>query len=158
MPYIIDGNNLIGSSRDISLDDKDAREKIVNLIRKFQESKNTKITVVFDGEPSGGLVKNPVSAKLTVVFPRYGNTADDEIKRILSGYHQINDVIMVSSHRELKKFAKEKGAKTRNSIEFYYELKKTHYISGKKEETLKRINTSLSQNEIENWMKIFNQK
>lgn len=158
MPYIIDGNNLIGSTRDISLDDKDAREKIINLIRKFQESKNTKITVVFDGEPSGGLVKNPVSTKLTVVFPHYGNTADDEIKRILSGYHQINDVIMVSSDRELKKFAKEKGAKTRNSIEFYYELKKTHYISGKKEETLKRINTSLSQNEIENWMKIFNQK
>ena len=60
MPYIIDGNNLIGSSRDISLDDKDAREKIVNLIRKFQESKNTKITVVFDGEPSAGLVKNLV--------------------------------------------------------------------------------------------------
>jgi len=158
MPYIIDGNNLIGSTRDIALDDKDAREKIVTLIRKFQESKNTKVTVVFDGEPSGGLVKNHASAKLTVVFPHYGNTADDEIKRILSGYHQINDVILVSSDRELKKFAKEKGAKTRNSIEFYYELKKTHYISGKKEETLKRINTSLSQNEIENWMKIFNQK
>lgn len=158
MPYIIDGNNLIGSSRDISLDDKDAREKLVNLIRKFQESKNTKITVVFDGDPGGAGLKNAISAKLTVVFPRYGNTADDEIKRILNGYHQLNEVILVSSDRELKKFAKDKGAKTRNSIEFYYELKKSHYLSGKKEETLKRINTSLSQNEIENWMKIFNQK
>jgi predicted RNA-binding protein with PIN domain len=158
MAYIIDGNNLIGSSRDISLDDKDAREKLVNLIRKFQESKNAKITVVFDGDPGGSQLKNAISAKLTVVFPRYGNTADDEIKRILNGYHQPNDVVLVSSDRELKKFAKEKGAKTRNSIEFYYELKKSHYLSGKKEETLKRINTSLSQNEIENWMKIFNQK
>ncbi|MCK5220283.1 MAG: NYN domain-containing protein, partial [Candidatus Aminicenantes bacterium] len=51
MPYIIDGNNLIGSSPDISLEDSNSRKEIVAIVKKFQKKKNSKIIVVFDGEP-----------------------------------------------------------------------------------------------------------
>jgi predicted RNA-binding protein with PIN domain len=91
-----------------------------------------------------------------VVYPRYGLTADDEIKRILDGYQQLKEIILVSTDRELKKYAKEKGARTINSIEFYFTLKKAFLSQGKKEETLKRVNTRVSQNEVEQWLKIFN--
>jgi predicted RNA-binding protein with PIN domain len=156
MAYIIDGNNLIGSAPDFSLADPESRGKIVSLIRKFQESKNTKITVVFDGEPQGSELKNPISAKLIVVYPRYGLTADDEIKRILDNYQQLKEVVLVTTDRELKKYAREKGARTINSIEFFFTLKKAFLFQGKKEETLKRVNTRVSQNEVEQWLKIFN--
>ena len=156
MAYIIDGNNLIGSAPDFSLADPESRGKMVSFIKKFQESKNTKITVVFDGEPQGSELKNPINAKLTVVYPRYGLTADDEIKRILDNYQQLKEVILVTTDRELKKYAKEKGARTINSIEFYFTLKKAFLSQGKKEETLKRVNTRVSQNEVEQWLKIFN--
>jgi predicted RNA-binding protein with PIN domain len=126
MAYIIDGNNLIGSAPDFSLVDPESRGK------------------------------NPINAKLTVVYPRYGLTADDEIKRILDGYQQLKEIILVSTDRELKKYAKEKGARTINSIEFYFTLKKAFLSQGKKEETLKRVNTRVSQNEVEQWLKIFN--
>ena len=156
MAYIVDGNNLIGSAPDFSLGDPESRGKMVSLIRKFQESKNTKITVVFDGEPQGSELKNPINAKLTVVYPRYGLTADDEIKHILDNYQQLKEIVLVTTDRELKKYAKDKGARTINSIEFYFTLKKAFLSQGKKEETLKRVNTRVSQNEVEQWLKIFN--
>jgi predicted RNA-binding protein with PIN domain len=155
MAYIVDGNNLIGSAPDFSLGDPESRAKMVSLVRKFQESKNTKITVVFDGEPQGSELKNPINPKLTVVYPRYGLTADDEIKRLLDNFQQLREVIVVTTDRELKKYAKDKGARTINSIEFYFTLKKAFLSQGKKEETLKRVNTRVSQNEVEQWLKIF---
>ncbi len=156
MPYIIDGNNLIGCAPDFSLADPEARSKMVSIIKKFQESKNTKVTVVFDGAPQGSELRNPINSKLTVVYPRYGLSADDEIKRILENYRQVKETILVTADRELKTFAKDMGIRTLNSIEFFYTLKKTSVSHGKKEETLKRVNTRVSQNEVEQWLKIFN--
>jgi len=158
MPYIIDGNNLIGSAPDFSLGDPDSRGKMVSIIRKFQESKNTKVTVVFDGEPQGSERHNPISAKLLVIYPRYGLGADDEIKHILENYQNVKETVLVTTDRELKAFAREKGVRTVNSIEFYYTLKKASASQGKKEETLKRVNTRVSQNEVEQWLKIFSDK
>ncbi len=158
MPYIIDGNNLIGCAPDLSLADPEARGKIVSIIRKFQESKNTKVTVFFDGEPQGSERLNPINSKLMVVYPRYGLSADDEIKKILENYQHVKETILVTTDRELKNFAKEMGIRTINSIEFYYTLKKISVSHGRKEETLKRVNTRVSQNEVEQWLKIFKQE
>lgn len=158
MPFIIDGNNLIGSSPDISLDDPNSRKKLILLIKKFQENKNNNILVVFDGEPIGNLHIQPISNKLTVMFPKYGSSADEEIKKLLDSYNDFRDVMLVSSDRELKSFAKKKGAKVVNSIEFYFELKRLSHFFGKKEESQKRINLKLTKNEIDRWLKIFTKK
>ncbi|MBE0665624.1 MAG: NYN domain-containing protein [Candidatus Aminicenantes bacterium] len=100
-------------------------------------------------------MRNPINSKLTVVYPRYGLSADDEIKKILENYQHLKETVLVTTDRELKSFAKEKGAKTINSIEFYFTLKKAFVLHGKKEETLKRVNARVSQNEVEQWLKIF---
>ena len=155
MPIIIDGNNLIGSSPDISLADPNSRKKIIQLIKKYQENKNNNILVVFDGEPFGDLHIQPISDKLTVMFPKYGSSADEEIKKLLDSYNDFRDVMLVSSDRELKTFAKRKGSKVINSIEFYFELKRLSHFFGKKEERQKRINLKLTKTEIDQWLKIF---
>jgi predicted RNA-binding protein with PIN domain len=155
MPYIIDGDNLIGSSPDISKEDPDARTKLVSIVRNFQENKKSNVTIVFDGEPQNGLRREDICAKFCVRYPRYGSSADDEIKRILDGFNYFRDVVLVSSDRDLKDYAKEKGARTINSIEFYYELKRVSRVSGKKEESRKRIDAELSDMEVDQWMKIF---
>lgn len=155
MPYIIDGNNLIGCAPDFSLGDPEARSKMVAIIRKFQESRNTKVTVVFDGEPQGSERHNPINSKLTVVYPRYGLSADDEIKGMLENGQHAKETVLVTTDRELKSFAKEKGVRTVNSIEFYFTLKKAFVSQGRKEETLKRVNTRVSKSEVEQWLKIF---
>ncbi|MEN8153107.1 MAG: NYN domain-containing protein [Acidobacteriota bacterium] len=155
MPYIIDGNNLIGSSPDISLDDAESRKKIVGLVKKFQLKKNNKVVVVFDGEPDEFTGGNDSSDKLVIIYPKFGSSADDEIKKILNSYNYFRDVVLVTSDRELKDIARKKGARIVNSIEFYYELKRAYRASGKVEMKQKRINTKLSEGEIDQWMKIF---
>lgn len=155
MPYIIDGDNLIGSSPDISREDANARPQLIALVRAFQENKNSNVTIVFDGAPQNGVRREEVRAKFCVVYPRNGSSADDEIKSILDHLNYFKDVVLVTSDRALKDYAKNKGAKTVNSIEFYYELKRVSRISGKKEESRKRIDAELSDMEVDQWMKIF---
>ena len=155
MPYIIDGNNLIGSSPEVSLDDPDARQKLIDIIRKFQEKKKSKVIIVFDGEPDNGYHRQMLTNKFNVVYPKIGNSADDEIKKILSGYTYFKDVVLVTSDRELKTFAKKKGAKVVNSIEFNFELKRVYRVQGANEDQKKRIETKLSDQEVDQWLKIF---
>jgi predicted RNA-binding protein with PIN domain len=155
MPYIIDGNNLVGSAPDISHGDPEAKTKILYLVGKFQEDKNCNIVVVFDGEPRHGVRREEVSSRFSVLYPRFGSTADDEIREILDGFNNCKDVVLVSSDRALKTLAREKGARTVNSIEFYYELKRFSHIRGKKEASQKRIDAELSDREIDLWLKIF---
>jgi predicted RNA-binding protein with PIN domain len=155
MPYIIDGDNVIGSSPDISLEDPKARLKLIYIIRKFQENKKNNVTIVFDGMPENGVQREDISEKFCVRYPPPGSSADDEIMRILNDFNYFKDVIVVTSDRDLRTFAKKKGAKIINSIEFYFQLKRISRIHGKKEETKKRIDTQLSDTEVEQWMKIF---
>ncbi|HLP59698.1 MAG TPA: NYN domain-containing protein [Candidatus Deferrimicrobium sp.] len=157
MPYIIDGNNLLGSAPDIDGHDPEAKNKLIAIVARFQEDKNSNVIIVFDGAPHNGVRRQEVSPKFTVLYPHYGNTADDEIREILGGFNYCKDVILVSSDRNLKDFAKEKGAKTLNSIEFYFELKRFTHIRGKKEARQKRIDAKMSAKEIDQWMKIFDE-
>lgn len=155
MPYIIDGNNLIGSSPDISLEESGARQKVIHIVRKFQQNRNNKVIVVFDGKPDGENHHQELGPKFQIIFPRYGDSADDEIKRILGSYSDFRDVVLVTSDRELKVFARRLGARTVNSIEFYFRLKREYRETGKKEESRKRIETRLSDQEVDQWMKVF---
>jgi len=155
MPYIIDGNNLIGSIPDIALEDPGARKKIVEIVRKYQKSKKSSVIVVFDGEPDGVFHRDPLNEKFTVVYPRYGDSADDEIKRILNRYTYFKDVVLVTSDRELKSYARKKGARVINSIEFHHELRRYNRVLGIKESNQKRINARLSDSEVDHWLKIF---
>jgi predicted RNA-binding protein with PIN domain len=155
MPVIIDGNNLIGSSPDIKLDDPDARVKIIRLLENYQEQKQNNLVVVFDGDPNTNSPNDFSKGKMTIIYPFYGNSADDEIKRLLDSYTDFRDVVLVSSDSELKSFAKERGARVLNSIEFYFELKRIFRESGLKAQKLKRINARLSKTEVDHWLKVF---
>jgi len=155
MPYIIDGNNLIGCSPDISLDNSNSRTEIVSIVKKFQTNKKSKIIIVFDGEPDTFSNEENPSEKIVVKYPPIGDSADDEIKRILDSYTYFRDVVLVTSDRELKDIAKKKGARVVNSIEFYYELKRVFRATGRIEMKQKRIDTELSDGEVDQWLKIF---
>jgi predicted RNA-binding protein with PIN domain len=157
MPYIIDGVNLIGSCQEISLDDPQARSKLVVILKKYQESKKSNVIVVFDGAPEDYVDCDELSSKFSVHYPPPGSTPQEEIVRILDRFHCFKDVVLVTSERDLKSTAKKKGAKTINSIEFYFELKRISRLFGKEEESKKRIDAELSDHEVDHWLKIFDQ-
>lgn len=155
MPYIIDGNNLMGCFPEVMPEEPDARSVVLEVLEKFQEKRKNNVTIVFDGVPEGGVRLHEISPKFTVIYPRNGSSADDEIMELLEDLHYFKDVILVTSDRALKKFARKKGAKTINSIEFYFELKRYSAIHGHQEQKRKRIESELSDQEVDQWMKIF---
>ncbi len=156
MPYVIDGNNLIGFSPDIEYDAPDSRIRLIDLIKKYQSVKKNNIILVFDGEPENGPHYQKYSNKFRIIYPNYGESADEVIKKLLNEFSTLNDVMVITSDRELKQYAKDKGAKVINSIEFYHEVKRFAKFYKKKKMSDKRINIKLSEKEVDNWLKIFN--
>ncbi|MBI4771196.1 MAG: hypothetical protein HY784_12500 [Chloroflexi bacterium] len=54
MPTLIDGHNLIGALPDISLQDPDDEQKLVDLLHRWCVRTGKSVRVVFDPGPPGG--------------------------------------------------------------------------------------------------------
>lgn len=155
MPCIIDGNNLIGSSPDLSHEDPDVRLQLLKAVIKYQKVKKNNIVLVFDGQPEDKILNHTEARKINVVFSGGSTTASVKIREILESYSNCKDAVVITSDRELKTFSRKNGAKSINSIEFYYKLKRFSRNSDKFDEKQKRIEVEVTENEVDDWMKIF---
>lgn len=151
MPVIIDGYNYIGAIRDISLDDINKEDKLVNKMLSFIQKKKTKITIVFDGQKGwihDGAKKYKKGA-INVVFSPSSSSADEMIKGMVDKSDHKRDLVVVSSDRDVFQHAIKKGAKAVNCSDFEKELKKMS-IKGEKQ-----LNCSLTKAEVDYWMETF---
>ncbi len=152
MQLIIDGNNLIGFSH-ISLNDNSARQQLIDLLLVYQDFNKVEITLVFDGQPRESDIYR--SGKIRVLFPEYGESADDKIQEILKSSLSLRGAKLITSDKELAEFAISRGVKTKTSRAFYKLLKKTVLNNKKKEDYGSQVNLSLNNMEIDRWLKIF---
>jgi predicted RNA-binding protein with PIN domain len=156
--YLIDGNNLIGHFSSADLRDPQSKPLLVSKLQRFQRQKKTRILVVFDGTPDLNLIgKNYQRKNFSVIFPSFEQNADDTIKDIISKQTDLRRFFVVSSDREIRNFAKAKGAKSLSCKEFERELKSTLREHRKSLEEEKNV-TSPSSFEINQWLKIFKDK
>ncbi len=111
---IIDGYNLIRQSMWLSLlDARDleaGREALLESLADYRRRRpQHKITVVFDGWQSGGVLESRDRVHgMGVVYSRRGERADEVIKRLLS--REGSRAVLVSSDRELQVWAEAAGA------------------------------------------------
>jgi len=155
MAYLIDGNNFIGYSSSRSLKDPQAKYSLVSRLLIFQSLKKTRVLLVFDGTPDLNLIGETFQKqKFSVIFPPFGTNADEIIKKIISKQTDLRRFFVVSSDREIKRFAKSKKATPLSSKEFNRELQTTLKKHRKSLEIEKKV-TSLSPLEINQWLKIF---
>ncbi|HVO73051.1 MAG TPA: NYN domain-containing protein [Ignavibacteriaceae bacterium] len=102
---IIDGNNLIGKIKALSiLQKKDkiaAREKLAFILDRFYSNKAVKVCLHFDG------YKN-ISIKIEKIRIIYSNekTADEKIKAQIEEAKNRKNISVVTSDRNLQEFAK----------------------------------------------------
>jgi predicted RNA-binding protein with PIN domain len=126
MPYLIDGNNFIGYLSKYELQDPQSRHVLVGKLLAFQKIKNTKIYLVFDGPPDPQVTeRNLPEKKFAVFFPSSGQTADAVIEEIIDRQTDLRRFFVVSSDREIKDFARSKGAKKLDCKNFHKQLKET---------------------------------
>jgi len=158
MAYLIDGNNFIGHSSPAELRDPLSKSRLVFKLLKYQRQKKTRVLVVFDGTPDPDLTGEELRKKnFSVIFPSFDQNADEVIKDIISKQTDLRRFFVVSSDREIKNFAKTKGAKPLTCKEFERELKSIlrKYRESQSEEKKVTLPSSF---EIDQWLKIFKNK
>lgn len=123
MPYLIDGNNLIGAIRVIDIRDPAAREKLIRLLGRFQRARNKKVVVVFDGPPPPGARPVTNFGGLTAIYAGPEKDADTRIRQILEESSDPKSFTVVSSDRQVYSFARWKGANAVRVMSFYKDLR-----------------------------------
>jgi len=128
MLIIIDGYNLIRQSVDLKRHERKSleagRNALLARLAEYGKIKNHQITVVFDGIQSGWAEEGRDRAgKINIIYSRHGERADDVIKRLAA--HSSEEIIVVSSDREISSYVTRLGRTSLSSPEFETIMDKT---------------------------------
>jgi len=153
MAYLIDGNNLLGFLLGAGLRDPEARATLVGRLEAFQRQTRTRIALVFDGLPAADLPAS-VSEKFVILFPPEGESADSLIKERILRSSDRRHLLVVSSDREIRAFAKARGAIALPCDAFAKEMKKA-LRERREARSLEKRDETATPLEIELWSKAF---
>ena len=110
MPYLIDGNNLLGSWGGPAVPG-DGRSEVVRRVCEFCRAKGASATIVFDGSPfRPELGSGQDFGRVSLRFPVQGRDADSVIREIIDGAARPGDILLVSSDKALYSYARTRGA------------------------------------------------
>jgi predicted RNA-binding protein with PIN domain len=122
VPVIIDGHNLIGKMKGISLADPDDEEKLVRLLAQHLQGSRRKAIVVFDKGSDLDFVPSQKGPKLRVIFAPPESTADALIMDMIKRDPNPRGLTIVSSDNEIRRCARSRRAHLMSSEEFAQEL------------------------------------
>ena len=109
MPYLIDGNNLLGSWGGPRGED-DRRHEVVRRVSAFCRAKNVKATIVFDGHPLRDDMARQELGAVTLRVPPAGTDADTIIRELVERAARPAEIIVVTSDKALYGYVKTLGA------------------------------------------------
>jgi hypothetical protein len=121
MPYLLDGNNLMGLARQRGLGGLAERRGLVSAVAALARAKGGRYTVVFDGGPDAHFVSGAGLGSVRVEFaaPR---SADDRILALLRAAANPRNWTVVSADRALVTAARNAGAKALDTADFLIRL------------------------------------
>jgi rRNA-processing protein FCF1 len=115
MPYLLDGNNLVGLARRTSRPSSEDRAALVTEIAARLRRTRASATIFFDG-PAG---ERPTTLGRLTVLGGSGASADDAIVRAVEGSRTPRESIVVTADRGLARRCREAGAKVCTPSEFF---------------------------------------
>ena len=110
MPYLIDGNNVLGSWGGPRKGD-DRRDEVVRRVAAFCRSRGARAVLVFDGGPLRGDRPRQELGPVSVRVPPPGHDADSVIRALVDSASAPKDLIVVSSDKALYSYARTRGAR-----------------------------------------------
>jgi predicted RNA-binding protein with PIN domain len=109
MPYLIDGNNLLGSWGGPKGQD-DRRGEVVRRVLAFCRAKGVRATLVFDGHPLRPEMAAQDLGPVQVRVPPPGQDADTLIRELVERAERPSEIIVVTSDKALYSYVKTLGA------------------------------------------------
>ena len=125
MPVIVDGYNLKCADGQLDIPNLEtARERVIELLARYSASRGVEVIVVFDGGVEAAhLPRHRTIHGLEVIYSSPGSSADTEIKRMVSTLDNPHNSKVVTSDREIQKFARRFGAQVVSSRDFLREVR-----------------------------------
>jgi predicted RNA-binding protein with PIN domain len=108
MPYLIDGNNLLGSWGGPRGDE--GRAEVVRRVATFCRARGARATIVFDGRPLRNDMDTQTLGAVTIRVPPPGRDADDVIRDTVKHAANPGDLIVVTSDKALYSYVRTLGA------------------------------------------------
>ncbi len=156
MKVFIDGHNLIGQMPNLSLADPDDEAKLLEHLRRYRSRTGHSLTVFFDPGAGYRAAEKKGQGGITVQFAPHGLTADRLIIRRLRGVKNPQEVIVVSSDREVQQAARQARVRVLTSQEF--SLKLFASPGEIEEEAGTQADVSLSDEEVQAWLALFKRR
>lgn len=109
MPYVIDGNNLLGSWGEFR-GRGDAREAVVRRVVEACRARGVRAVLVFDGAPLRGDLPGQHLGGVSLRFPRPGEDADTVIRALVDAAPRPAELTVVTSDKALYSYCRTRGA------------------------------------------------
>jgi predicted RNA-binding protein with PIN domain len=152
MPYLIDGHNLI-PKLGLRLDSVDDEMELITILQEFCRLERRQVEVFFDGAPASQAGSRKLGS-VTAHFVRLGTTADDALRNRLKAFEKsARNWTVVSSDRQVQAEARAVLAEVISSDAFVGMLKQS-----RKPDSKPNAERKLSQEEVEDWLKLFEQR
>jgi hypothetical protein len=117
VPYVIDGNNLLGSIGGPSVPG-DGRTEVLRRVAAFCRTRGARATLVFDGAPFRPELGTQELGRVVVRFPPPGSDADTVIREIVDGAPRPAELTVVSSDKAVYSYARTRGARALQAREW----------------------------------------
>ena len=150
MPYLIDGNNVIGAIPIIDIRDSGAREKLSQLLSRYQKAKGNSIVAVYDGPPPDGSPGELHMGRLKIIYAGPKSDADTRIKNMIREARSPGQWIVVSSDKQVFSYCQWAGAKTMRVMPFYEDVKRTLESAGEE-----IGGQAMHSEDVEDWLSYF---
>lgn len=117
MPYLIDGNNILGSWRG-SAGAEDRRPEVLRRVSEFCRTQGARAVLTFDGEPFRPGMAEQDLGPVSLRFPESGEDADSLIRRIVAAAAHPEEIVVVTSDKALYSWCKTRGARALRAHEW----------------------------------------
>lgn len=152
MAYLIDGHNLIPKAG-LRLDDPEDEQKLLDLLQNFNRLSRKKVEVFFDRAPAGHANTRRFGS-VTAHFIDRGSSADAAIiTRLRKLGPAAANWTVVSSDLRVQAEARACRASIFSSEDFVRQMNQAHSYNPPA-----KVETKMSDDELEEWLKIFREK
>ena len=147
MPYLVDGNNLLGSWGGPRAGD-DRRGDVVRRVAAFCRARNARATIVFDGAPLRPELAEQHLGPVTLRVPAPGQDADSVIRDLIDRAARPAEWIVVTSDRPLYSYCKTRGASVLRAHEW-------NALERRVERSVAGDDKPERETDVEGWLKTF---
>ncbi|MGE5127317.1 MAG: NYN domain-containing protein [Betaproteobacteria bacterium] len=109
MPYLIDGNNVLGSWGGLA-SAGDGRSEVVRRVAAFCRARGAHAVLVFDGAPFRPELGSQELGRVSLRFAPRGRDADSLIRELVDAAPRPGEILVVTSDKALYSYARTRGA------------------------------------------------